>query len=76
MSRLKCNKKEREEQMIVKVIRQLKKQIANIEKRRQKKEEKIRLMGVYHEEPAHLPVEQTEKEPLIEDYEDNYFIKN
>ena len=58
MSRLKCSKKEREEQMIVKVIRQLKKQIANIEKRRQKKEEKNRLMGVYHEEPALLAVEQ------------------
>ena len=62
--------------MIVKVIRQLKKQIANIEKRKQKKEEKMRLLRVYHEQPVPLPAEKTQKEPLMEDCEDNYFIKN
>jgi len=43
MTKMKTSKKEREESMIQKMIRQLKKQIANIEKRKQKKEEKDRL---------------------------------
>lgn len=41
MNRQKYSRKEREDHMVQKIIRQLKKQISNIEKRKQKKEEKL-----------------------------------
>lgn len=37
MTKMKANKRDKEENMIQKIIRQLKKQLANIEKRKQKK---------------------------------------
>lgn len=41
LNKQKMKKKESEDHMITKIIRQLKKQIANIEKRKLKKEEKM-----------------------------------
>jgi hypothetical protein len=63
ISKLKCSKREKEEQMMIKIIRQLKKQISNMEKRKQKREEKEKMLkgnteeenkeGVFDEEESY-----------------------
>lgn len=50
ISKIKYHKKEREEQMVLKIVNQLKKQIANQEKRRLNKEKKQRILQMTSED--------------------------